>query len=535
MLKKLSALFAVSALVLVACTPQTLTAQGFSPAAAATAVPVDTTVSATFNIAPLSSSVVNALTVTSGSPAVAVAGSVTYDSGTRTITFTPSAPLSHATTYTATLGANIRTSDGTRISGQRSWSFTTEDAPAASVVSVTIDQGDLSLIAGTTSSLTATVAVINGADQAVTWSSDDEAVATVSVTGVVSALTPGTATVTATSVADPSKHDSIIVSVALAPDVTDVSIVGGDRVVLLSDAVTFTATVAAEGGADDTVKWSSSDTTVADIDPATGAATLVAAGTTTITAASNFDDTVTDSVTLTVAGPLSFTGDYAAFTGTANVQSSIDLVSPALTGGYGTIVYTLAAGSTLPDDFIVDDGVAPVTYDVTLDGATGAISGETGYPGTYTGSVIATDQLGQTATADYSLTLGLDFTYVAEDLVTPATEFVYDPAAVTPEYVIPGIQVHISGVPNTDWLPSDLSDDLRFSFTVVSATDILGDPIAAPDSTGVTLNTLEGTFYRTAAITDADWLFDVTLTDEATSESSTVQVAWLNSDWLVVP
>jgi len=621
MIRKLSALFAVSALLLAACTPPALTAHGFSPAGAATDVPVDTTVSATLNIAPLAASVVNALTLTSGEEATPVAGSVAYNSSTRTITFTPAAPLEYATTYTASLSANIRTSDGTRISGSRTWSFTTEDAPATGVVSVTIDQGDISLLTGETATLTTTVEVdgevpetvtwssddetvasvsndgvvtavasgtatvtatstadtsvsdsvivtvadepavisvaivegdqelylgadlqlsadvqaVGGADASVTWESDDETVATVSDTGLVSSVGLGTAVITATSVADPALADSVTVTVVVAPAVTDLSIDGTDRVVTLSDDVAFTATVTVEGSATDAVTWTSSDETVATIDPDTGEATLVGAGDTIIAATSVFDDTFSDSVTLTVAAPLAFAGDYATSNGTANVQTAIDLEVPATIGGYGTVTYALVAGSTLPADFIVDDGVSPVTYSVTLDATTGAISGATGYPGTYTGFVEATDELGQTTTAAYSITLLLDFTYVAADLVTPTTEFVYNPSAATPEYVVPGIQVRISGVENTDWLPADLSDDLQFSFAVVGATDILGDPIAAPDSSGVTINTVEGTFYRAGPITDADWAFDVTLTNLATSETVTLPVTWLNADWIAIP
>ena len=67
------------------------------------------------------------------------------------------------------------------------------------VASVTLDQSTLTLTAGgDTATLTATVLPDNATDKTVTWSSDNEAVATV-VDGVVTPVAKGTATITATS------------------------------------------------------------------------------------------------------------------------------------------------------------------------------------------------------------------------------------------------------------------------------------------------------------------------------------------------
>lgn len=67
------------------------------------------------------------------------------------------------------------------------------------VDSVTLNQSTLTLTAGgDTATLTATVLPDNATDKTVTWSSDNEAVATV-VDGVVTPVSKGTATITATS------------------------------------------------------------------------------------------------------------------------------------------------------------------------------------------------------------------------------------------------------------------------------------------------------------------------------------------------
>lgn len=67
------------------------------------------------------------------------------------------------------------------------------------VTGVTLDKTSLSLTAGDTATLTATVAPENATNKAVTWRSDNDAVATVDSNGKVTAVSSGTATITATA------------------------------------------------------------------------------------------------------------------------------------------------------------------------------------------------------------------------------------------------------------------------------------------------------------------------------------------------
>ncbi|WP_402461518.1 alpha-L-arabinofuranosidase C-terminal domain-containing protein [Isoptericola aurantiacus] len=64
---------------------------------------------------------------------------------------------------------------------------------------VTLDRSTLNLRVGGTGTLRATVTPITADDRSVTWSSDDDAVATVDAAGVVTAVADGAATITATS------------------------------------------------------------------------------------------------------------------------------------------------------------------------------------------------------------------------------------------------------------------------------------------------------------------------------------------------
>jgi hypothetical protein len=86
-------------------------------------------------------------------------------------------------------------------------------ATGGTIVSVTIIGGARTLAQGTAITLEVDVLTTGSATRAVTWSSSNPVVATISPDGTLHALTPGTATVTATSTADPSKSDGITIAV----------------------------------------------------------------------------------------------------------------------------------------------------------------------------------------------------------------------------------------------------------------------------------------------------------------------------------
>ena len=84
------------------------------------------------------------------------------------------------------------------------------------VTGVSITEGDQELEVGETVQLTAVVQPEDAADKSVTWSSDNEAVATVDETGLVTAVSVGTVTITVTT-NDGGFTDSIEVTVVSAP------------------------------------------------------------------------------------------------------------------------------------------------------------------------------------------------------------------------------------------------------------------------------------------------------------------------------
>ena len=94
----------------------------------------------------------------------------------------------------------------------------TTPTPVA-VTGVTLDQATMTLTAGgATGTLVATVAPATTTNKSVTWSSSAPAVATVSVSGVVTPLTAGTTIITVTTV-DGGETATCLVIVTITPGV----------------------------------------------------------------------------------------------------------------------------------------------------------------------------------------------------------------------------------------------------------------------------------------------------------------------------
>ena len=87
--------------------------------------------------------------------------------------------------------------------------------PTGSVNSVTIIGGDRTLVEGASITLDVDVDTTGSVTDTVTWSSSNDAVATIDAGGTLTAFTPGTTVITATSTADLSKIDSITVTVTV--------------------------------------------------------------------------------------------------------------------------------------------------------------------------------------------------------------------------------------------------------------------------------------------------------------------------------
>jgi uncharacterized protein YjdB len=173
-------------------------------------------------------------------------------------------------------------------------------------VSVILNTTETYIVAGETEQLGAAVSPSH-ADQTVTWASSDEDIATVSDTGELTAIAAGTAAITATSAADPSKTASCTVHVVD----TVVSLISltlsPDPLVLSKGAFTpVTVTYNPSNTTERAITWVIQDPSVAII--YNGMVYAVGEGTTPITASATSVDNgvISASITANVTVPVSW-------------------------------------------------------------------------------------------------------------------------------------------------------------------------------------------------------------------------------------
>ena len=143
---------------------------------------------------------------------------------------------------------------------------------------VALDKSTLPMKVGSSLSLTATVYPSDAADKSVTWSSSNTSIATVSGSGVVTAVGAGTAIITAKT-NDGNYTAGCTVTVILHQ--TGVALDKSTLSLEIGDNSTLTVMVSPAIGK--SVTWSSSNTSVATVS-SNGVVTAVNAGTATITA-----------------------------------------------------------------------------------------------------------------------------------------------------------------------------------------------------------------------------------------------------------
>ena len=168
------------------------------------------------------------------------------------------------------------------------------------VGSVSLDRIVLSLEAGQSTTLVATVSPADATDKTVTWSSSDASVATVGQDGLVTAVKEGTAVITAAA-GGKSATCEVTVRKKVIP-VTAVSISRTSLQLIKGQSESLTATVSPADATDKTVTWSSSDATVVSVDQ-TGKVTALKGGAATVTAsAGEYSATCRVTVTVPVTG-----------------------------------------------------------------------------------------------------------------------------------------------------------------------------------------------------------------------------------------
>lgn len=178
-------------------------------------------------------------------------------------------------------------------------------ASTVSATGVSISPDSKTLNKGETVQLTATVLPTDATDKTVTWSSSNNDIASVDNKGEVTAVGPGTATITATANDGSGKAASCRITVNepyTPPAIVHVTGISLDRetaTIKKGSILQLSATVTPSNADDKTVRWESSNTDVATVD-GNGKVTAIAPGTATITVTTTDQrKTATCSVTVT--------------------------------------------------------------------------------------------------------------------------------------------------------------------------------------------------------------------------------------------
>jgi uncharacterized repeat protein (TIGR02543 family) len=182
-------------------------------------------------------------------------------------------------------------------SGTNEWNFITDTVTSDTnlyakwnpvlVTSIELNETTLSMVVNSSGTLLyiKTVLPVDATNKNVTWSSDNPSVVTVdSVTGLVTAVSAGTAIITATTVDGSNKTANCAITVTNEEiAVTGVSINKTSISLAIGKTETLIPTVTPTNATNKNVTWSSDKTSVATVGVETGIVTAIGAGTATIT------------------------------------------------------------------------------------------------------------------------------------------------------------------------------------------------------------------------------------------------------------
>src|SRR5437879_6284477 len=248
------------------------------------------------------------------------------------------------------------------------------------VAAVAVTPASLSVQVGQTAQLTATPQDANGnplSGRTVTWTSSNQAVATVNATGLVTGAAAGAATITATS---EGKSGTAAVTVTPVP-VASVAVTPASASIQTGGTIQLTATPKDANGkplTGRTVAWTSANGAVATVSTS-GLVTGVATGTTTITATSE-GQSGTSSVAVSNAPVASV--DVSPAAASLQVSQTLQLTATPkdanggpLSGRAVTWASSNTAAATLGGSGLVTAvGAGAATITATSEGQSGASS-----------------------------------------------------------------------------------------------------------------------------------------------------------------
>lgn len=155
----------------------------------------------------------------------------------------------------------------------------TVNATNVSVTNISLSNSALSLTEGDTKQLSATVYPTNATNKSVNWSSSNTTVATVSSSGLVTAKSAGSATITCRAADGSGKYVTCSITVTSSNiSVTSISLSNSSLSLTEGDTKQLSATVYPTNASNRVVSWASSNTAVASVS-SNGLVTAKAAGT----------------------------------------------------------------------------------------------------------------------------------------------------------------------------------------------------------------------------------------------------------------
>ena len=257
------------------------------------------------------------------------------------VTIAPDTTGSKKATVTAT-GTGTTTITATVDGQSAECSVTVNAAATVPVTSVSLNKTSLELTEGETAQLNATVLPETATNRNVTWSSNAPGVATVDSSGKVTAVAPGTATITVTT-ADGGKTATCVVTVTAATvPVTGVTLSQTQASLYCNrtpDTLALTARVAPDNATNKAMTWTSSDSAVATVDQ-NGIVTAVARGTAVITVTTE-DGAKTATCTVTVSRYSSGGGPTTYAVTAPNAENGAVRVSPSRASRGTTVTITV--------------------------------------------------------------------------------------------------------------------------------------------------------------------------------------------------
>ena len=258
-----------------------------------------------------------------------------------------------------------------------------------SVTGIALNETSLSLTEGDEFTLVATVTPDNATNKEINWTSDNEAVATVSAEGVVKAIKAGTAIITATSEdsdvnakCEITVKEKVISVTGIALNRTSLSLSDGDE-------FTLVATVTPDNATNKEITWTSDNEAVATVS-AEGVVKALRAGTASITA-TTVDQGKTASCAIAVAEIMGAVTGEATHVSCRNAKLSgkVTLSQTTATNLSFGVLYSTSSGILLGSATQLEAKDYDASFNFSID--SGVLEPETTYY--YRSYVILNDEV----------------------------------------------------------------------------------------------------------------------------------------------